>query len=188
MPHLPAELNPDRSGIGVMAICRDPVRRDAGHHLGRSKECLGGRQIAVLAQHDVDQGTVAIDRAIEIPPLAPHSDVSLSRDRLAQLLTKPCGVASVTTRTAEIHSFTSPLGYNRSIRRSERGRFLTTQQRRFRRTGRAHKDIEPVMTSSSEHERPTDCICDIIVAARPMGYRHLAGAAGSTLELLELHA
>src|SRR5204863_9873470 len=48
-----------------------------GHSLGRSKECLGGRQIAVLAQHDVDQGTVAIDCTIEIPPSAPHSDVRL---------------------------------------------------------------------------------------------------------------
>src|SRR5690349_12688913 len=77
MSHLAAKLKPDRSGIGIMAVCRDPCRYDAGHHLGRSKECLGGRQVAVLAQHDVDQGTVAIDCTIEIPPSAPHSDVRL---------------------------------------------------------------------------------------------------------------
>jgi hypothetical protein len=47
MSHLAAKLKPDRSGISVMAICRDPVRRDAGYHLGRSKECLSGRQVAV---------------------------------------------------------------------------------------------------------------------------------------------
>ena len=77
MSHLPAELGPDRSGICIMAVCGDPCRRDTGHRLGRSKECLGGRQIAVLAQHDVDQGTVAIDRAIQIPPPASHSNVRL---------------------------------------------------------------------------------------------------------------
>ncbi len=77
MSHLPAELGPDRSGIGIMAVCGNPCRRDTAHRLGRSKECLGGRQIAVLPQHDVDQGTVAIDRTIEIPPSAPHSNVRL---------------------------------------------------------------------------------------------------------------
>jgi hypothetical protein len=75
MSHLPAEPGLDRSGISVMAVCRDPVRRDAGHRLGRSKECLGGSQVAVLAQHDIDQGAVTIDRPIQIPPLAAHSDV-----------------------------------------------------------------------------------------------------------------
>ena len=64
MSHLPTELCPDRSGIGVMAVCRDPVRRDVSHRLGGSKECLGSDQIAVLAQHDIDQSTVTIDRAI----------------------------------------------------------------------------------------------------------------------------
>jgi hypothetical protein len=55
-------------GIGVMAICRNPCRRDAGHRFGRPKECLGRRQIAVLAQHDIDQGTVAVDCTIQISP------------------------------------------------------------------------------------------------------------------------
>ena len=72
MSHPPAELGPDRSGISVMAVCRDPVRRDTGHRLGGSKERLGGSQIAVLAQHDIDQGAVTIGRPIQIPPLAPH--------------------------------------------------------------------------------------------------------------------
>ena len=57
MSHPPAELGPDRSGISVMAVCCDPVRGDAGHRFGGSKECLGGSQIAVLAQHDIDQGS-----------------------------------------------------------------------------------------------------------------------------------
>jgi len=57
MSQEPAELGPDRSGISVMAVCCDPVRGDAGHRFGGSKECLGGSQIAVLAQHDIDQGS-----------------------------------------------------------------------------------------------------------------------------------
>ena len=60
-----------------MAICGDPIRRYAGHRLGRSKECLGGSKVTVLAQHDVDQGAVAIDRAIQIPPSATHPDIRL---------------------------------------------------------------------------------------------------------------
>jgi hypothetical protein len=39
------------------------------------KNALAGSQIAVLAQHDVDQGAVAVDRPIQIPPLTTHSDV-----------------------------------------------------------------------------------------------------------------
>jgi len=35
MSHLPAELDPDRSGIGVMAVCGDPCRCDASNRLGR---------------------------------------------------------------------------------------------------------------------------------------------------------
>ena len=31
----------------------------------------------MLAEHDVNQGAVAIDRAIEIPPSAPHPDIRL---------------------------------------------------------------------------------------------------------------
>src|ERR1700735_685650 len=77
MPHMFAELGSDRSGIGIMAISGDPIRRDAGHRLGRSKECPGGSKVTMLAEHDVNQGAVAIDRAIEIPPSAPHPDIRL---------------------------------------------------------------------------------------------------------------
>src|SRR5271166_1348990 len=75
MPHIFAELGSDRSGIGIMAISGDPIRRDAGHRLGRSKECPGGSKVTMLDQHDVNQG--AIDHAIEIPPSAPHPDIRL---------------------------------------------------------------------------------------------------------------
>jgi hypothetical protein len=46
------------------------IWRDTGHCLGGSEEGLGGSQVAVLTQHDVDQGAVAIDCAMQIPPLA----------------------------------------------------------------------------------------------------------------------
>ena len=73
MPHMFAELGSDGSRIGVMSIGGDPIRSNAGHRLGRAKECLGCRQVAVFAQHDVHQSAIAIDRAIEIPPLASQS-------------------------------------------------------------------------------------------------------------------
>src|ERR1700749_4750451 len=77
MPDLPPELGTDRPGIGIVTIRCDPARCDASYCFGRSKECLGGSEVAVLAQHDVDQGTVTIDRAIQIPPLAADSDIRL---------------------------------------------------------------------------------------------------------------
>ena len=77
MPHMLAEFGSDSSGIGIMAIGDDPIRRDAGHRLGRSKECPGSSKLTMLAQPDVNQGAVAIDRAIEIPPSARHPDIHL---------------------------------------------------------------------------------------------------------------
>ena len=70
MPHLFAELGSDRSGIGVMPIGGDPIWSDAGHRLGRSKECPGSSEVTMLAQHDVHQGAIAINRPIQIPPSA----------------------------------------------------------------------------------------------------------------------
>ena len=77
MPHLFAELGSDRSGIGIMAISGDPIWSDAGHRLGRSKECPGSSKVTMLAQPDVNQGAVAIDRPIQITPSAPHPNICL---------------------------------------------------------------------------------------------------------------
>jgi hypothetical protein len=77
MPHMFAEFGSDRSGIGIMPIGGDPIRSDAGHRLGRSKECPGSSKVTMPAQPDVHQSTVAIDRAIEIPPSATHPDIRL---------------------------------------------------------------------------------------------------------------
>jgi transposase len=77
MAHVFAELGPDGSRVGVMAVGGDPIRRDTRDRLGRSKECRGGSKVTMLAQHDVNQSAVAIDRAIEISPSAPHPDICL---------------------------------------------------------------------------------------------------------------
>jgi hypothetical protein len=68
MPRMFAELGSDSSGIGIMAISGDPIRRDACHRLGRSKECPGGSKVTMLAEHDVNEGAVAllISRAISV--------------------------------------------------------------------------------------------------------------------------
>ena len=65
MPHAAAELHPDRLGIGVVAVRRDPVGDDTGNGLCRSKETLGRGQVSMLAEHHVDQGAITIDRAVE---------------------------------------------------------------------------------------------------------------------------
>src|SRR6202040_3870933 len=72
MPHMAAEFGADCPGIGIVA-----VRGGASHRLCRSKEGLGGGEVAVLAQHHVDQGASAIDRAIQIPPTTTHPNVCL---------------------------------------------------------------------------------------------------------------
>ncbi len=64
VPHMFAEFSPDCPGIGVMAVGGDPIQGDISDRLGRSKECLGGSKIAVLAQHGVNKRAIAIDRAI----------------------------------------------------------------------------------------------------------------------------
>src|ERR1700736_66889 len=77
MPHMAAELCPDCPGIGIVAVRGDPIRGYAGHRLCRSKEGLGGGEVAVLTQHHVNQGASAIDRAIQIPPTTTHPNVCL---------------------------------------------------------------------------------------------------------------
>ena len=68
MPHVPAQFGADRSGVAVVAIGRDPGRGDATHRLGGAEERLGGGPIAGFAQPHIDQGTGAVDRAVELNP------------------------------------------------------------------------------------------------------------------------
>ena len=60
-----------------MAVGGGPIGRDTRDRLGRSKECLGGSEVAVLAEHDVHQSAITINRAIEILPPATLRDVRL---------------------------------------------------------------------------------------------------------------
>ena len=62
-------------GIGVVAVRRDPVGDHTGNRLRRSNEALGCGEVAVLAEHDVDQGAIAIDRTIERSPIAVHPNI-----------------------------------------------------------------------------------------------------------------
>ena len=54
----------DRGRVSVMTIGRNPVGDDPGHRPGRTKERFRGGEIAVLAEHHVNQGTIAVDRPI----------------------------------------------------------------------------------------------------------------------------
>ena len=48
--------------MGFVALCRDQIRNHAGHRLSRSKEALGGSEVASLAQHHVDHGAITVVR------------------------------------------------------------------------------------------------------------------------------
>src|SRR5215213_6269270 len=77
VPHTLAEFGPDRAGVAVVAVRRDPVRCHPGDRLGGAEERLGGCHIPVLTEQHVDQGPVPVDGAIEIAPAALHFQVRL---------------------------------------------------------------------------------------------------------------
>ena len=61
--------------VAGVPVSRDLFRRCSGDRHGRAEERLGGFLIAGLAQVDVDQVAVAVDRPVQILPLASHPDV-----------------------------------------------------------------------------------------------------------------
>ena len=55
MPHMLAELCPNRPGTRIVAVRRHSVRSDASDRLCRAKESFGCGEIAVFAQHHVER-------------------------------------------------------------------------------------------------------------------------------------
>jgi hypothetical protein len=72
-----AELGVDRPRIGIVSITGDPIRNSPGHRLRGPKEPLGSGQVTPLAQHHINQRTIAIDRPVEIAPSPAGLDVGL---------------------------------------------------------------------------------------------------------------
>jgi hypothetical protein len=70
------DLIEGRRVAGVL-VGGDLVRRRSGHRDGRAEEGFGGFLIASFAQVDIDQVVVAVDRPVQILPLATHLDVCL---------------------------------------------------------------------------------------------------------------
>src|SRR3954453_20830697 len=68
VPHTLAQLGADCSGVAVVAVGRDPVRRDARDCLGGAEERLRGRPVPVLAEQHIHERTGAVDGAIEVAP------------------------------------------------------------------------------------------------------------------------
>jgi hypothetical protein len=66
--HAFTQLRPDRPRVAVVAIRGHPVRDNIGDCLGGLEERLRSRHVTVLAEHHVDQRTVAVNGAIEIAP------------------------------------------------------------------------------------------------------------------------
>ena len=58
-----------------MLVSRDLVRRCSGYRHGGAEERLGGFLIAGLAQVDIDQIAIAVDRPVQVLPLARNFDV-----------------------------------------------------------------------------------------------------------------
>jgi hypothetical protein len=70
MADRPTQHGADRPGIGAMAIGGHPVGAKAHGRFGRSEERLGRLNVAVLAEHRVDQVAVAINRPVKVAPPA----------------------------------------------------------------------------------------------------------------------
>lgn len=66
--HTPAQLGPDRPGVAIVAVRRDPIRRHASGRLCGAEERLRRRHVAVLAEQHVDERAGAVDRAVEVAP------------------------------------------------------------------------------------------------------------------------
>jgi hypothetical protein len=77
VPDRSSERRADCPGIGAMPVGRHSVRPITYRRLCGAEEGLGGRHVAALAQHGVDQVSVPIDGSIQIGPFAPDLEVSL---------------------------------------------------------------------------------------------------------------
>jgi hypothetical protein len=75
MQHAAPELHPDRPGIGVVAVRRDPIGDHASDGLCWLKETIASGQ--VLTENHVDQGAIAIDRAVEVLTTAVYPKIRL---------------------------------------------------------------------------------------------------------------
>ena len=69
------KLASNRTRVTVMPVGGHPGRSDASHRFGRSKELLCRGHIAGLAQHHVHQRASAVNRPVQIAPMAIDFDV-----------------------------------------------------------------------------------------------------------------
>jgi len=77
MINVGAEFLGDGLGVAGVAVGGDLLGLDLGDRPGGMEERLGGSHVAGLAQVDVDQVAVAVDRPVEIAPCAGDFDVRL---------------------------------------------------------------------------------------------------------------
>jgi hypothetical protein len=68
VPHPFAQLGPDRPGVAVVTVGRDPVGSDAGDRPGRAEERACRLHVATLAEQHVHERAGAVDRAIDVAP------------------------------------------------------------------------------------------------------------------------
>jgi hypothetical protein len=101
--HPLSEDVPNGPWIGIMAIRRDPVRRDASYHPRRPKEGLGRCKVPGITEANIPDVAISIDRSVEVLPLALDTNISfvhipagsdLTVPPLAQRLTAETVIAS----------------------------------------------------------------------------------------------
>src|SRR3954451_19733810 len=80
----------DGRRVGAGPVCADPVRRKQGPALQHlAEEALGGIEIALRRQEEVDRDAVLVDGPVQVSPLAADLDVSLvNANRSAMRLAK----------------------------------------------------------------------------------------------------
>src|SRR5215217_3391396 len=72
-----AQRRTDRARIGAVSVRGDAVRDHAGGELRGAKECLRRRPVAMLGEHGINQIAIAVDRTVEIAPVAANLQIRL---------------------------------------------------------------------------------------------------------------
>jgi transposase len=114
-----AEFLGDGPGIAGVAVGGDLLGFDLGDRPGRAEERLGRGHVAGLAEENVDQVAVSVDRPVEIAPCAGDLDVglilsansrgALQREELSMSL-HPDPICEIPAETARVAHAAFPKG------------------------------------------------------------------------------
>ena len=101
---------PNGAWIGIMAVRRDPVRRDPGHHPRRPKEGLGRCKVSGLTEAHIHEVAISIHRSVEVLPLALDTNIGFVHVPAVSDLTVPPRAKRLTEERSEL-AFPFPHGF-----------------------------------------------------------------------------